>query len=173
MLTCFWLVVACTVDDRWPSKVGNILFSLFSCHLISQPKNVGTASSHTLHPPLASSHIPFPPLMPPVSRLLCVAALQRPPKANAPSIPLFFDVVEFVCLNEESTAARASLMPRICYGTMGNQHRHDLEPLLPYYPWRERTKLLEGRVVAAHVGCCVFCVVLCCVVFASVFYYFS
>jgi len=43
----------------------------------------------------------------------------------------------------------------------GEQHRYDLEPLLPYYPWRERAKLLEGRAVAAHVGCCVFCVVLC------------
>ncbi len=32
------------------------------------------------------------------------------------------------------------------------------------YPWRERAKPLGGRAAAAHVGCCVFCV-LCVVVF--------
>ncbi len=32
-------------------------------------------------------------------------------------------------------------------------------------PWQKMAKLLEGRVVAAHVGCCVLCVfcALCCV----------
>jgi hypothetical protein len=43
--------------------------------------------------------------------------------------------------------------------------RQDLRAPLPYQ-WRERAKLLEGRVAAAaaHVGCCVLCCVVLCVV---------
>ncbi len=37
------------------------------------------------------------------------------------------------------------------------------------YPWREKTNPLEGRVAAAHVGCCVFCaVVFWCITFFPV-----
>jgi hypothetical protein len=48
---------------------------------------------------------------------------------------------------------------------MGDVWRQDLGAPLPYH-WRERAKLLEGRVAVAvaHVGFCVLCCVVLCVV---------
>jgi hypothetical protein len=58
-----------------------------------------------------------------------------------------------------------SAYPMACtpHALMGKARRQDLGAPLQYQ-WRERAKLLEGRVAAAaaHVGCCVLCCVVCC-----------
>jgi hypothetical protein len=67
----------------------------------------------------------------------------------------------------ERKAASANLTARAPHTLIGEARRQDLGVPLPYQ-WRERAKLLEGRVAvaAAHVGF-VCCVVLCVVIRAS------
>ena len=124
---------------------------------------------HTLHPPLAISPDSLPLLMLTLGWLLCLPFKFWPLKAKATPLALFFDGV---CIGVPNKGTgRGTAKPD--HGLLAWDHRmlqrHVLWALLTY-PWRERAKPLEGRVAAAHAGCCVFRV-LCVVVFEWTFSY--
>jgi hypothetical protein len=83
-------------------------------------------------------------------------------------IALFFDEV-CVSTSNKGTSSRES---KPAAGRLQRTHSKllclDLS-LRPWrmLPWQKMAKPLEGRVVAAHVGCCVFCVFLCFVLCSS------
>jgi hypothetical protein len=99
---------------------------------------------------------------------------RRPPKAVAPSLSLFIRVWSFRVQNKGTTAMPPNHLARTA--RLAWDHRRTLYHVFrapQTYPWRERAKLPEGRVEAAHVGCCVFCV-LCVMLYllAYLFFYY-
>ncbi len=80
---------------------------------------------------------------------------QRPPKAETPSLSLIFDRSRFGAPSKRTSRGDCKPATGRLLWTHGESWRQDLGvPLL--YPWRERAKLLEGRVAAAHLdveGC--------------------
>jgi hypothetical protein len=131
-----------------------------------------------------------PPHAPPRPRLL--AKISSTTKADTQFVVALFDetavtkghgpvdVSIYLCLvvlgPKQGNWLRAtkSSSARLAWDHRRTRCRVFWEPLT--YPWRERAKakLLEGRVEAAHVGCCVFCVlcVVLCLLAWLLFYYF-
>jgi hypothetical protein len=72
---------------------------------------------------------------------------------------LFFDVSSFGTPNRQTSHCAAKPDHRRLAWDHREPWRHWLEALV-YCPWRERAKPVEGRVAAAHFGCCVLCCVL-------------
>ncbi len=135
----------------------------FCCISPFNVPNDGTAFPHVLHPPRATFPDSLPPLMPTLGWLLCFPFKFWPLKANAMPIALF---VHGVCVSVPNKGTgRGTAKPdhlRLAWDHRRPQ-RHVLWLwALLTYPWRKRAKPLEGRAAAAHVGCCVFCVVVFC-----------
>jgi hypothetical protein len=82
---------------------------------------------------------------------------QQPPKAETPSLLLFFDGSHFGAPSKGTSRGNREPATGRLLWTHGESRCQDLGAPLPY-PWKERAKPLEGRVAAAHFGCCVFCV---------------
>jgi hypothetical protein len=104
---------------------------------------------------VASIMIPSP-LTPTFGWLSRLTPKRRPPKTKTLSLSLFFDGSRF-CAPSKGTSCsdREPATGRLLW-TRGESRHQDFGALLPY-PWRERAKPLEGRVAAAHFGCCVLC----------------
>jgi hypothetical protein len=84
--------------------------------------------------------------------------------AKVASLSLIFHVLRFGAPNEGTNSNEsASDAARLIWADR-DQRRQDVGPWR-MLPWQNMAKPLEGRVMTAHVGCCVFCVffVLCCV----------
>jgi hypothetical protein len=81
-----------------------------------------------------------------LSRLM---SKQWPPKAETPSLSLIFNGLHFSAPSKRTSCGdRKPATGRLLW-THGELWCQDLGAPLPY-PWRERAKLLEGRVAAAH-----------------------
>ena len=154
-------MVGCCVLIRQltANKCHRVLYFYHFCAASFNIPNDKTAFPHPLHPPRATSPESLPPLMPTLGWLLCLPFKFWPLKAKAMPLALFFDGVCVGVPNKET--GRGTAKPD--HGCLAWDHRmlqcHVLWALLTY-PWRERAKPLEGRATAAHVGCCVFCVLL-------------
>ncbi len=116
------------------------------------------------HPTHYNSHAP--PLQHPSKRgrqLLvdCLSLIieRWPPKARAWRISLFFDVSSFGAPNRQTSHRTAKPDHRRLAWDHREPRRHWLGAPV-FCPWRERAKPVEGRVAAAHFGCCVLCCVL-------------
>jgi hypothetical protein len=119
---------------------------------------------HTFHPVRAPSPISLLPRTPTFSWLLCCPTKRWPPKAEVTSLSLIFDVLRFGAPNKGTNSNESTPDAARLIWAHRDQWHHDLGPWR-MLPWQKMAKLLEGRAMAAHVGCCVFCVfcVLCCV----------
>ena len=122
-----------------------------------------------LHPPLGTSSMSTLPQLSIAGWLLCLPFKFQPLKAKAP-FGIYFLTCVVLHPQNKSTNSGAT---KPDHGCLAWDHRRPRRHVLwaPLtYPWRERAKPVEGRTVAAHVGCCVFCV-LCVVVFKQTFSY--
>jgi len=86
--------------------------------------------------------------------LSCLMSEWWPPKAETPSLSLFFDGSHFGAPSKGTSRGDREPATGHLLWTHGESRRQDLGAPLPY-PWRERAKPLEGRVAAVHFGCCV------------------
>ncbi len=135
------------------------------------PPNDYTASPPTFCRNRVSSMMIPSPLTLTFGWLLRLTSKQWPPKAKTPSLSLIFEGSCFSAPSKRTSRGdREPATGRLLW-THGELRHQDLGAPLPY-PWRERAKPLEGRVVAAHldvVGCwlwvvgCGLCVVGSCV----------
>ncbi len=94
------------------------------------------------------------PLTPTFGWLSRLTSKWWPPKAKTPSLSLFFDELLFGAPSKGTSRGDREPATGHLLWTHGELWRQDLGVQLPY-PWRKRAKLLEGRVAAAHFGCCV------------------
>ena len=78
---------------------------------------------------------------------------QRPPKAETLPLSLFFERLHFGAPNKGTNNGKSSTGAMSLVWAHRKQRRQDLGPW-QMLSWRE-PKPLKGRVVAAHVGCCV------------------
>ncbi len=121
--------------------------------------NDWTPPPHTLQLPRASSPASLQMRLPTPSWLLSLIIKRRPPKVRAWRISLFFDVFLFGAPNRQTSYRAAKPDHRRLASDHRELQRHWLGAPV-YCPWRERAKPVEGRVAAAHFGCCVLCCVL-------------
>jgi hypothetical protein len=82
---------------------------------------------------------------------------RQPPKAKAMPIAQFFDGVGVSTPNKGTSSRERKPTAGRLQQTHSKPLCLDLRPW-QMLPWQKMAKPLEGRVVAAHVGCCVFCV---------------
>ncbi len=102
---------------------------------------------------VSSIMIPSP-LTPTFGWLLHLMSKWWPPKAKTQSLSLIFDGSDFGAPSKGTGCGDCKPATGHLLWTHGDSRHQDLGALLPY-PWRERAKPLEGRVAAAHFGCCV------------------
>jgi hypothetical protein len=101
---------------------------------------------------------------------LCCPTKRWPPKAEVISLSLIFDVLHFGAPNK-GTNSNESAPNTVCLVWAHRDQRcQDVGPW-QMLQWHKMAKLLEGKAMAAHVGCCVFCVFVFCVVFMRPFSY--
>jgi hypothetical protein len=81
----------------------------------------------------------------------------QPPKAKAMPIAQFFDGVCIITPKEGTSSRKREPTTGHLQQTHSKQLCLDLRPWR-MLPWQKMAKPLEGRAVAAHLGCCVFCV---------------
>ncbi len=93
-------------------------------------------------------------LTPTFGWLLHLMSERQPPKAETPSLSLFFDRSPFGAPSKGTSRGDHEPTTGHLLWNHGELRCQDLGAPLPYL-WRERAKLLEGRVAAAHFGCCV------------------
>jgi hypothetical protein len=119
---------------------------------------------HTFHPGHAPSPISLLMRTPTFGWLLCCPTKRWPPKAKVTSLSLIFDVLCFGAPNKGTNSNKSAPNAARLVLAHRDQWRQDLGPW-QMLPWQKMAKPLEGRAMAAHVGCCVFFVfcVLCCV----------
>jgi hypothetical protein len=98
--------------------------------------------------------------MPTFGWLLCCPTKRWPPKAKVTSLSLIFDVLHFGAPNKETNSNKSAPDAVHLVWAHRDQRRQDVGPW-GMLPWQKMAKPLEGRVMAAHVGCCVFFCVLC------------
>ncbi len=115
--------------------------------------------SHTLQLPRASSPTSLRTQPPTPSWLLSLIIKRRPTKARAWHISLIFNVSSVGAPNRQTSHRAAKPGHRHLAWDHREPRCHWLRALV-FSPWRERAKLVEGRVAAAHFGCCVLCCVL-------------
>jgi hypothetical protein len=125
---------------------------------------IETASPHTLYHPRTSFPTSIWPLPSTTSLFFGIFIDWQPPKAKAMPIALFFDVVCVSAPNKGTSSCEHEPTTRRLQRTHSKPLCLDLRPWR-MLPWQKMAKPLEGRAVAAHVGCCVLCVfcALCCV----------
>ncbi len=147
----------------------NFIFIIF-CVAQFNNRGIENTSPHMLYHPRTFFPTSILPLPSTISWLLGIFINWQPPKAKATPIALFFDGV---CVSAPNKWASS----REQEPTVGRLQRTHSKPLcLDLRPWQmlswqKMAKLLEGRAMAAHVDCCVFCVFLFCVVFERPFSY--
>ena len=137
-------------------------FHYFCVTPFDVPNDV-TAFPHALHPPHAPSPESFPPLMPALGWLLCLPFKCWPLKAKAP-FRLYFSTCVVFCPPNKSTNSSTTKPDHRCLAWDHRRPRGHVLWAPLTYPWIERAKPLEGRVMAAHfVVVCLLCFcVLCC-----------
>ncbi len=151
-----WLLCEPLLISSRPKAMVYFIF-LFFCRSICHPRTIIQHPPHTFHRNCVSFIMIPSPLTPSFGWLLRLTSERWPPKAETPSLSLFFDGSCFVAPSKGTSHGNCEPATRRLLWTHGELRCQDLGVPLPY-PWRERAKPLEGRVVAAHFGCCVFCV---------------
>jgi hypothetical protein len=112
---------------------------------------------HTFCPGCAPSPISLLPRMPTFGWLLCCPSKRWPPKAKVTSLSLIFDVLHFGAPKEGTNRNKIAPNTARLVWAHKDQQRQDVGPWR-MLPWQKMAKPLEGRAMAAHVGCCLFCV---------------
>ncbi len=163
---CFWLVVAFEIFIG--SHLRPLGFFVFIFLLLSlPPQRMVWHPTHTFCPVRAPSPISLLPRTPTFGWLLCCPTKRWPPKAKVTSLSLIFDVLHFGAPNKGTNSNESAPDATHLVWAHRDQRRQDLGPWR-MLPWQKMAKPLKGRAMAAHVGCCVFCV---CVVFERPFSY--
>jgi hypothetical protein len=165
MPVCFWLVVAFEVlIGSHLRPQGFILFYFFIAQFAAPNDGIIWCPPHTFRPGCAPSPISLLPQMPTFGWLLCCPTKRWPPKAEITSLSLIFDVLRFGTPNEGTNSNEGAPDAASLVWAHRGQWRQDVGTWR-MLPWQKMAKQLEGRAMAAHVGCCVFCVlcVLCCI----------
>jgi hypothetical protein len=160
---CFWLVVAFEISissHLKPQRFYYYIFLLFGSLL----QTMVWCPPHTVCPGYAPSPISLLPQMPTFGWLLCCPTKRWPPKAKVTSLALIFDVLRFSAPNKGTNSKESAPDTARLVWAHRDQRRQVVGPWR-MFPWQKMAKPLDGRAMAAHVGCCVFCVVcvLCCV----------
>jgi hypothetical protein len=151
-----WLLCEPLLIGGRPKATVYFIF-LFFCHSICHPQMIIRHPPHTFRPDCVSSIMIPSPLTLTFGRLLHLTSKRRPRKAETPSLSLFFNGSRFGAPGKGTSHSDCVPATGHLLWTHGELQCQDLGAPLPY-PWRERANPLEGRVVAAHFGCCVFCV---------------
>jgi hypothetical protein len=126
-----------------------VYFIYFFCRSICHPQTIIRRPPHTfLRNRVSSKMIPSP-LTPTFGWLLRLMPERRPTKAETPSLSLIFVGSRFGAPSKRMSCGDCEPATRGLLWTHGESRHQDLGAPLPY-PWRERAKPLEGRVVAAH-----------------------
>ncbi len=158
----------CFFADWRPSKATTYFIFLFLSPY-SPPPNDSETLPNTFHRGRAPSPISSPQQTPTFGWLLCFPNQMAATWLRTRS-PLCFSMG---CISapktREPTAAPPNPMVRALHGTIGSGGAMSWRHRWPTHGWRG-PKPLEGRVAAAHVGCCVFW--LCGCVVARVLYPF-
>ncbi len=160
---CFWLVVAFEISIGSHLKTQRFFILIFLL-LSLPPQAMVWRLPHTFCPGRASSAISLLPRTSTFGWFLCCPTKWWPPKAEVTSLSLIFDVLGFGAPNKGTNSNESAPNAARLVLAHRDQWRQDLGPWR-MLPWQKMAKLLEGRAMAAHVGCCVFCVfcALCCV----------
>jgi hypothetical protein len=149
-----WLLCEPLLIIGHPKAMVYFIFFVF-CRLICHPQTIIRRPPHTFrHDRVSSLMIPSR-LTPAFGWLLRLTSKRQPPKAETPSLSLIFDGSRFGAPSKRASHGNRKPATGRLLWTHGESRRQDLGAPLPY-PWRERTKPLEGRVAAAHldvVGC--------------------
>jgi hypothetical protein len=153
---CLFLVGCCVSRCQSSAVQRQRCTSFFIfCRSICHPQMIIRHPPHTFCRDRVSSMMIPTPLTPTFSWLLRLTSKWRPPKAKTLSLSLIFDGLHFSAPSKRTGRGdREPATGRLLW-THEESRRQDLGAPLPY-PWRERVKLLEGRVAAAHldvVGC--------------------
>jgi hypothetical protein len=143
-----WLLCE-TLSIRGRPKATVYLFFLFFCHSICHPQIIIRHPPHTLRRDRVSSMMIPSPLTPTFGWLSRLTSKRQPPKAETPSLSLIFDGLHFGAPSKRCSCGDCKPATGRLLWTHGESRRQDLGAPLPY-PWRERAKPLEGRVVVAH-----------------------
>ncbi len=158
MPVCFWLV------DAFEISIGShlrpqcfILFYFIFLLLSLSPQTMAWHPPHTFCPGRAPSPMSLLPRMPTFGLLLCCLTKRWPPKAKVTSLSLIFNVLRFGIPNKETNSKESASKVTCLVWAHRDQWRQDVGPWW-MLPWWKMAKLLEGRAMGAHVGCCVFCV---------------
>ncbi len=122
---------------------------LFFCRSICHPQTFIRRPPHTFRRNCVSSMMIPSPLTLTFGWLSRLTSERQPPKAETPSLSLIFDGSRFSAPSKRTSRGDHKPATRRLLWTHGESRRQDLGAPLPY-PWRERAKLLEGRVAAAH-----------------------
>ncbi len=131
-----------------------VSFFYFFAAWFATPKTIIRHPPHTFRPdPVSSIMIPSP-LTPTFGWLLHLTSKRQPPKAETPSLSLFIDGSRFGAPSKGTSRGDRKPTTRCLLWNHGESRHQDFGAPLPHL-WRERAKPLEGRVAAAHFGCCV------------------
>jgi hypothetical protein len=141
-----------------------ILFYFFVAQFATPNDSIVWHPPHTFRPSHAPSPISLLPRTPTLGWLLCCLTKRWPPKAEVTSLSLIFNVLHFGAPNKGTNSSESAPNAARLVWAHRDQQRQDVGPWR-MLPWQTMAKPLEGRVMAASVGSCVFCVLcgLCCV----------
>jgi hypothetical protein len=147
---------------RWSSAMQfkATKFFLFLLLLSLPPQAMVWHSPHTFSSGRAPSPISLLPQMPTFGWLLCCWTKRWPPKDKVTSLSLIFDVLHFGAPNK-GTNSNESAPDAVRLVWAHRDHWHQDLGAWRMLPWGKMAMPPEGRAMAAHVGCCVFCVFLC------------
>ncbi len=147
---CIW-----NIDQR-PFKATK--FFIFSLLLLSLPPQIMVwRPPNTFFPGCAPSPLSLLPQMPTFGWLLCCPTKRWPPKAKVTSLSLIFDVLRFGTPNKGTNSHESAPNAARLVWAHRDERRQDLGPL-QMLSWQKIAKLLKGRAMAGHIGCCLFCV---------------
>jgi hypothetical protein len=154
-----WLVVVYEIFDQCPSKAkvyyNFVFFQRLNCH----PNQSNNVPPHAPHPPRLLSDIP--PTAAANSYLIVAFSFKvLAPLGRGTISPLLFYVSSFHLPNRQTSHFVAKPNHGHLLWDHRDPRRHWLGAPIAC-PWREMAKPVEGRVAAAHFGCCVLCVVCC------------
>jgi hypothetical protein len=145
-----FLVGCCVSVVDWRPSKGNVVFHFFIfCRSICHPQTIIRRPPHTFRCNRVSSMMIPSSLTPTFGWLSRLMFKWRPPKAKTPSLSLIFDGSRFGAPSKRTSHGDCEPATGRLLWTHGESWRQDLGSPLPY-PWRERAKLLEGRVAVAH-----------------------
>ncbi len=143
-----WLLCEPLLIGGRPKATAYFIF-LFFCRSICHPQTIIRHPPHMFSRDCISSIMIPSPLTPTFGWLLCLTSERWPPKAKTLSLTLIFNGSRFGAPSKRTSRGDREPTTERLLWTHGELRRQDLGAPLPY-PWRERAKLLEGRVAAAH-----------------------